>query len=271
LFAALLVAFAFTGGADAQVVNGRVLERASGSPVRHATVDLLDEKARVVGSANVDTAGAFHFRQWRAGEFRLRTSALGFAPVRSDVLTLATGDVLDLTIRLDVDAVRLEPVVINTRARETLAEIALAGYYDRRATGRRLGTGRFLDRPTLVTRGRKLTEVLATVTGLRILHVQGCPAPIVSIVGNAANRLSGEPPGAGRPLTADACRAQNICRANIFVDGVEMLYNQYVSIDDTVPLDWIEAVEVYRRPSETPAEFLGRATCGVVAIWTRRG
>jgi hypothetical protein len=50
-----------------------------------------------------------------------------------------------------------------------------------------------------------------------------------------------------------------------------MHFNETVSIDQTVPMQWIETIEVYRRASEVPAEFLSRANCGVVAIWTRRG
>jgi hypothetical protein len=57
----------------------------------------------------------------------------------------------------------------------------------------------------------------------------------------------------------------------VYVDGVQMQFNESTSIDLLVPLDWVEAIEVYRRASEVPAEFLSRANCGVVAIWTRHG
>ncbi|MEX1183198.1 MAG: hypothetical protein WEF86_08165 [Gemmatimonadota bacterium] len=43
-----------------------------------------------------------------------------------------------------------------------------------------------------------------------------------------------------------------------------------MSIDDLVrPLD-LEAIEVYRGPSEMPAEF-ARGTCGAIVLWTRNG
>ncbi len=257
------------GGACAQVLTGHVIEGESGKPVRHATLELLDQRARILVRVNVDSAGAFRVRQWEPGKYQLKAKALGYATASSAAFDLATGDVVDVTIRLDADAVRLEPVVVNARARETLAEMALAGYYDRRAAGQRMGAGRFLERSTIAQRGRTLTQVLATVTGLRVLYLEGCTAPVVSMVGNAANRLQ-QARGMSR-LRADNCQPLNVCRASIYIDGVEMMYNEAVSIDHAVPLDWIEAIEVYRRPSETPAEFLGRASCGVVAIWTRRG
>jgi hypothetical protein len=66
-----------------------------------------------------------------------------------------------------------------------------------------------------------------------------------------------------------------ICRqVNLYLDGLLLSKNAGVplpDIDQFVPVEWVEAIEVYRRPSEIPAEFLGNAACGVVAIWTRRG
>ena len=70
---------------------------------------------------------------------------------------------------------------------------------------------------------------------------------------------------------AEACKPASVCRANVYVDGVQMGFDETISVDQTVPMEWVEAIEVYRRASEVPAEFLGRATCGVVAVWTRRG
>jgi hypothetical protein len=70
---------------------------------------------------------------------------------------------------------------------------------------------------------------------------------------------------------SDSCKPASVCRANVYIDGVMQSFDEAISLDQTVPMDWIEAIEVYRRAAEVPAEFLGRATCGVVAIWTRRG
>jgi hypothetical protein len=46
------------------------------------------------------------------------------------------------------------------------------------------------------------------------------------------------------------------------------------TLDDLVRVDMLEGVEVYRGPSELPAELYGtnfRGACGAVALWTRRG
>lgn len=257
----------------AQVVFGRVIDADGGQPIKHATLELLDDRADIVTRVPVDTLGAFRIRSWHPGKYRLKTFALGYATVSSEILELATGDVLELTVRLATNAVPLEPIVIKARARESLAEIALAGYYDRRDAGRRIGLGRFFDRGAIAGRGRKLTDVLATIPGVRILHVQNCSVPLISMAGNNATRSEElQVDQLVRLQTLrDACKPASVCRANIYVDGVLLAFDETISIDLTVPLDWVEAIEVYRRAAEVPAEFLGRATCGVVAVWTRRG
>jgi hypothetical protein len=256
-----------------QIVHGRVVEAENGLPVRHATLELLDARSQVVSRVSVDSLGVFRVRSWHAGKYSLKTFALGYATVTSDVIELATGDILELTVRLDTDAVPLEPIVIKARARATLAEIALSGYYDRRDAGARLGLGRFFDRGAIAGRGRKLTDVLATIPGVRILRVQNCPVPLISMAGNNASRLTEVQVDQLVRISgfSEACNPVSVCRANVYVDGVQMAFDETISIDTTVPLEWVEAIEVYRRASEVPAEFLSRATCGVVAVWTKRG
>ena len=67
------------------------------------------------------------------------------------------------------------------------------------------------------------------------------------------------------------CRHDRVCAASVYLDGLLLKSSGGVSWDQMVPLDWIEAIEVYRRGSEMPAEFLGSGACGVVGIWTRHG
>ncbi len=273
LLVALPIAFALKAPAHAQVVLGHVVEAELSAPIKHATLELLNDRAQVISRVNVDSLGVFRIRSWHPGKYRIRTSALGFVTVTSDFMEVATGDVIDLTIRLDAKAVPLEPVVVNVRARASLSEIAMAGYYDRRDAGQRLGLGRFFDRGAIARRGRKLSEVLATIPGVRVLYVQNCPVPLISMAGSSATRLEETQTDQLVRINTmtEACKPAHVCRANVYVDGVQMSFDETISIDHRVPLDWVEAIEVYRRAAEVPAEFLSRATCGVVAVWTRRG
>jgi hypothetical protein len=259
---------------NAQVIIGRVVEAdGTAQPIKHATLELLDDRADVVTRVVVDSLGVFRMRSWHPGKYKLKTQAIGYATVTSETLELATGDRLELTVRLATNAVPLEPIVVKVRARESLAEIALSGYYDRRDAGRRLGLGRFFDRGALAGRGKRLTDVLRTIPGVRVINVQNCPVPLVTMAGNSATRLEEIKTDQLVRLStmAEACKPASVCRANVYVDGVQMAFDETISVDQTVPMEWVEAIEVYRRASEIPAEFLGRATCGVVAVWTRRG
>jgi len=257
----------------AQIIIGKLVDAEAGQLVGHAEIELLNDRDQIITRATADSAGVFRIRSWHPGKYRLKTVALGYETVESPILELATGDVLELTVRLAPNAVPLEPIVITARARASLAELALSGYYDRRDSGQRLGLGRFFDRGAIDRRGRKLTDVLATIPGVRILHVQNCPVPLVSMAGNNASRFEDVQVDqlVRIPSLSEACKPASVCRANVYVDGVQMHFDETISIDQSIPMQWIEAIEVYRRASEVPAEFLSRSTCGVVAVWTRRG
>ena len=54
------------------------------------------------------------------------------------------------------------------------------------------------------------------------------------------------------------------CAPTIWVDGRESdYYGANTSIED------IYAMEVYRGPSEMPAEFIGTSMCGAIVLWTK--
>jgi hypothetical protein len=167
-------------------------------------------------------------------------------------------------VRLAPEAVPIEPITVVGRSKASLREIALRGYYDRRDSGNRIGMGRFLDRGEIERRGTKLSDVLRQVPGLRILY-NACRNPVIVVASNptGTNRLSGP--------TRDSCNPQSVCAVSLYLDGMLLQDDGRVSVDQVVPLDWVEAVEIYRRPAELPAEFLGSGACGVAAIWTRRG
>lgn len=267
-----ITALLYTGPdpVHAQVVRGRVLEVSTNEPIKLAALELLDDRQRVLARTSADSMGAFKLRGWLAGKYHVRASALGYQPVTSDVLEVGTGEEFELNVRLATDAIAIQPVTVVARSRSSLTEIALRGYYDRRDYGRRIGMGRFLDRGEIEERGTKLTDVLRRVPGFRILHAGACV--IIAVAGNPMGTSPLSPiPTRSRDCPTPPGQEAQICRANVFLDGVQLQFDSSVSIDQLVPLQWVEAIEAYRRPAELPAEFLGSGACGVVAIWTRRG
>jgi hypothetical protein len=254
--------------ATAQVVNGRVSDANTAGSVLNATVELLDDRGRFLSRTLTDSTGAFRLRAWISGKYFVRTTMLGYAVVTSDVLELGTGESIELSVPLTLDPVKLAPVTVRSRSRSTLTEIAVRGYYDRRDAGRRIGMGRFLDRGEIVQKGTKLSDVLRRIPGLRVF--MSGPCVFISSGSNPTGTTrwnSATSTGVGKDCSTPP---SNICPANVFLDGMPLKPSE-VSLDQIVPLDWVEAIEVYRRAAELPAEFLSSGSCGVVAVWTRRG
>jgi len=252
----------------AQVIRGRVLEADTDQPVRLAGLELLDDRDRVLVNATADSTGQFRVRAWMSGKYRLRATALGYRSVTSELLELGTGDEYALNIRLAADAVPIEPITVMSRSRSSLIEIAMRGYYDRRDSGLRIGMGRFLDRGEIEQSGTRLTDVLRRVPGLRI-HIDGrCAYIVVGSNPVGTNRLD----GSGQRMQGECQPPPRICTASLYVDGLLVRYaGNSIPLDQMLPLEWVEALEVYRRPAELPAEFLASGACGVVVVWTRRG
>jgi hypothetical protein len=264
--AAMLSALLWPAAAGAQVVRGRVVDHETTQPIRVAALELLDDRDKVLVRATADSTGAFRLRAWTAGKYRLRVASLGYESVTSELYELAGGSDLVLTIQLAPRAVPVQPITVVARSVTPLKEIALRGYYDRRDYGRRIGIGRFLDRAEIVQRGTKLTDVLRTVPGLRIIRdPSGCV-----FIATTSNPGGTNPSTPNVGDTTNCKRSMTVCPASVYLDGLNLTPDR-VSIDQLVPLDWLEAIEVYRRAAEMPAEFLGSGACGVVAIWTRRG
>jgi len=71
-----------------------------------------------------------------------------------------------------------------------------------------------------------------------------------------------------RYLLGVATRSQQ-CPMLVFLDGAQLGVSSTIDID-LLPIDAIEAVETYSRPTQIPVEFSGNgADCGVIALWTR--
>ena len=75
------------------------------------------------------------------------------------------------------------------------------------------------------------------------------------------------PPSVGNRPTGVG-RIGGICEVTYYIDGSYVPSGTF-HMDDMSPT-MVEAVEVYRGPSETPARFRQRdSACGIIAIWTR--
>jgi len=233
-------------------ILGRLIDDNSGAPIPGARVELLDELRRPIRGTVTDDEGRFRIPNVRSGPFLLRAARLGYRTTTTPRWRIQGGEVLQVEVRMDVDAVVLAPLEIKA-ARRAQPSPVLEGFRARMASG----LGHFVTRADIEARNPSMiSDMLAMVPGV---HLEGS--------------------GSGLRRTVHIGRAgASRCPAQIFVDG--FLYNRPVmgrgdnvfAIDDAVTPSSVEGIEVYRGMAGVPAEFLNpNSRCGVVVIWTRRG
>jgi hypothetical protein len=269
--AAGLFVVVFAPAAAAQRGAAAPVTRLVGVVTDTAHRPLLGVQVSVVGAAvaaTTDSAGRFELTALPAGPLRVAFRRLGFAPdtVRLDARASA-GDSASASLR--PLAVRLAPTV--TTAERGFESAKLAGFYRRRRSGR----GQYVTRREF---DRFAPPDVASV--LRRFHsLQLEPAPGGTLVMSA------------RGLAVRNMRLA-ACAMRIGLDGQLMPGDFRI---DEIPIDDVEAIEVYAGPATMPPQFetllpgqdpISRDTalhgggssgietstsCGLVMIWTVSG
>jgi hypothetical protein len=184
-----------------------------------------------------DTAGRFTIAGLPLGRTTLAARRMGFTPTERRIELSASG--ID-TVLIVLTALPRELAAIQSQGRLTgrLAE------FERHRVN---GMGMYLDRAELTKRRTSfLSDVLRRLPGTRI---------VTDRMGRTHVRM-GRTQG-GRD-----------CPPDFWIDGVRA---PMLGVDD-IPLQDIEALEVYRGPSGLPPEFnnrMGNPSCGAIVIWTR--
>jgi hypothetical protein len=231
--------------ADAQTVQGRVLDARSGEPVPAAAVELLWDRNHVQARVSTDAEGRFRLHTPSAGTYQIRAGRIGFQTVTTPSFDLLRNeDPFEVEVLLDVEAISLAPlVVISERpARVEHLRLHTRGFYDRERTWGRegMGFGQFLGPEDLERKVlMRASDALRDLRGVRV-------------------------EGAGRRSIRVAMRGG--CSPDLFVDGVRIRGGV---LDELVAASEVLAVEVYVGGTR-PVEFITSmgSSCGAVAIWT---
>jgi len=243
-------------------IVGRVLDRRSGRPIDAANVVLSDTLLAEDRQRMTDGSGRFMFADLDPGMYRVTVDHLTFDPL-DQLVHLPSDRTVQVNFELSVDPIELAPIVV-TALREKRLE--LQGFYDRRELGEAAGAGVFLTRDDLRDAGAiRVTQYLGRIPGVRTECTGGGNDNCIIRMTRGAPSLSS--------------RAEFGCRnANVYLDGVRVIRDGGggESIDNFVSPSEIAGIEVYRGPSELPAEFGGAVgRCGAIVIWTgpriRRG
>jgi len=266
-----IVAVAAIGGASAQgqnapgpavpqppaVVSG-VFVDADGVAIRHAVLSVVGESLRVAA----DSQGRFSLPV-PPGPRLLAARALGYRPLMWSI-KLEPGQQVTLRVRLQELSVVLPGITVTAQA---YLPSRLEGFYQRRRTG----FGTFLDSTDLARRFTNSTpDLLQGIPGVHmrrtdpftvLITFARCQAVDRSLgVGAPSNILGPDHVQGSAPPTVKST-------VGVYVDGFRVGGTASEALANINPAD-IEAIEVYRGPSELPAEFMSD-DCAAIVIWTR--
>jgi hypothetical protein len=218
-------------GQQAGGIQGQVVAGPTHAPIPGAVVDV----AAAHLSATSDTAGRFALRDLSPGTYLLEIHAVGFTEAAWR-LRVTEGHVVQHVFDLEPLLVKLPAVAVEGQKAEFGRRFA---DFERRRDRK---MGYFLTRKDIDgLNASALTDVLATVRGVTL----DCTG------GTCIARMS---------------RSARGCEPQYFIDGNE---STAFFARNTPPHD-ILGLEIYRGPSELPAEFTGSTSgCGVIVIWTK--
>ncbi len=227
------------------IVFGKV-RAASGGPVTGADVWIEGTQLRAASS----DSGEFLLNGAPPGRVTVFARRLGFYPDSKRVL-LKPGDTKQVHFVLEKMQAELDAVLVTTQPGE---DGRLSEFWTRRGAG----FGVFMTRADIEKRrAQRSVDLFRMVNGLRVLSADD--GGMTRLVSSRQSVPSTR--GRGRGVATS-------CSMQYYVDGIFMPPGWF-SVDQLTP-DMIEAIEIYRGPSEIPARFNQKDTaCGLVVIWTR--
>lgn len=232
-------------GAEAQQLQGVVLESGSQARVQGASITLLDTTFTAIVTTSTNSSGAFRIQAPGPGSYFVLTEALGYRPVMDGILDFEEGGSMTVEIYLEPKPIELDSLKIAVERVETYQLLERAGFNDRVASG----FGAFITPEEIRKRNpRFFFELFRNTPGVRV-------------TGSALNSTTIE-------LTHGSVRGAT-CTPPVYVDGIPVSL-EFGGLEAAVSVDQIAGVEVYTRASSVPLEWGGtNAGCGIVLIWTR--
>jgi len=247
------------------IVTGVFVDSA-GAPIRHAVLSVVGESLRVVA----DSQGRFRLLV-PPGPRLLAARALGYRPLMWTI-GLEPGQQVTQRVRLQELSVVLPGITVTAQA---YVPSRLAGFYQRRRTG----FGKYLDSAAIAGRfTNSVADLLQGIAGVRVRAASGDPFGYVVTFSRCQALPQIAPPVAADPFhpkhggqtTSPASTTGTDVGRNpvgVYVDGFRVPGDPGEILGMINPAD-VEAIEIYRGPSELPAEIMSD-DCAAIVIWTK--
>ncbi|HLA91875.1 MAG TPA: carboxypeptidase regulatory-like domain-containing protein [Gemmatimonadaceae bacterium] len=235
-----------TAGAQKPTLLFGVVTNVNGVRLQGVELLLANSERRVV----TNDSGKYVFEAPPAGQLRLMARRIGFRPLEKG-FKLAAGDSKQLDFELEGIPDLLDSVLVLGRG----GSARMADFWNRR----KIGVGAFITHADIERRKPyRPSDLLRTIAGVRVDTDMGDGRPVI--------RMGRTP--IGTATRRNVVTLAGDCRVNYYLDGHFVPMGTF-HMDD-IPTMSIEAIEIFRGPSETPAAFRQRETaCGVISIWTR--
>lgn len=242
----------------AQTIEGRLLDADSGRPIDLGILILLTEEGDTVRMAASTADGRFSVTAPEPGSFLVRASAFGYAEREEGVFELGEGGRLDVEFRIAPRPMELDGILVSTDRPAPSHPLVRNGFVERY----RRGIGHFI-----TPRDLERTVYLDTESLFHFI-------PGVRIVTRSRSTVNGRTvlgPTTERVLMRNSWGS---CAPTVYVDGIrtQLAYGTGERLSHLVRIGWIEAVEIYTRPAQVPAEYGGPTgnDCGLIVFWTER-
>jgi hypothetical protein len=231
LVLAVLTALPSSALGQTATLKGKIIDSELGDPVPGAVVRIKPGGSPLTA----DSLGQFSVAELKPGEIEVAVQALGFEP-RSWKFTVQAGQAVDRSFSLDFTGEKLPEVVVTARANKLVPRYA---DFERR---RERGIGAFMRWDDIKKKNfNTLGDAARSVRGVKLVCDQ-----------------------AEFECNIRMARTPN-CTPRWYVDGV-----QVTTFHESTPVRDIYGLELYRGPSELPAEFSGSdGGCGVLAVWSK--
>lgn len=237
-----------------QTINGTLMEVDSDQPISLGLVLMLSESGDSITSTVTDSRGRFSVSADEPGSFLLIASAFGFKETAAGVFELGESGVMDIEFRIAAAPMPIDGLLVSLQ-RPVLEHNLVRNGFVRRITR---GRGRFITPAEIEKSSARNTADL--FRGIPGVHLTNPPGGMIG-ARNVVRMVS----------------QNDYCAPTIYLDGARISSGMAadMAIDDLAPLQTLDAVEVYRRPSEIPIEYGmtgsggGRGPCGVLVLWTK--
>lgn len=227
--------------ASAQVVRGVVLDAGARTPIANATVQLRSSTgdSRPL-QASSDSLGLFFLHAPASGVFAIQALKPGYLTAQPDTVEIHRADTITVEMRLDRNAVPLQPVVVTARGNADLTE------FERRRGG---GFGRFLSKSDIESQGsQQTTSLFRLLPGFVVRPSRPrSPSSVLLMRGTAG-----------------------LCQPAVWIDGLYTAMSPQTALDDLISPQMLEGVEIYNSVAAAPSRYR-TGTCGVLLFWTKRG